>query len=443
MEEKIKITEHKHSEIVKQIHVRLILPEEKSKWDLLMQTHHYLGLRSLVGKTLRYVAVFQNNWLALLGWQAAALKCKARDEWIGWSPILQYQRLHLIANNTRFLILPLPSQIYNLASKVLSLNLKRLSKDFKEVYGHPVLLAETFVDKRFTGACYRAANWQVVGNTKGFRKSGKRYYYHGNSKSVLMYSLIANSKQSLCTPVSKSEWRCNMHTNIIKPTDLEKLQSSLQSLPDHRHNRGVRHLYSSVLTIAIGAILSGAKGYSAIAEWAKRLTQNQLKRVSARYDRKNKKFKPPSEPTIRRILQSSDVEIVEKTLGEWLMEITDKNDNISVDGKTVRGARREDRTQVHLLSAFLHNQGVTVAQLEVDKKTNEIPEIKSLLKPLDLEGRVVTADAMHTQRETARFIVEDKKADYLFIVKENQKNLLDDITSLNPDDFSPGRNNNK
>ena len=92
---------------------------------------------------------------------------------------------------------------------------------------------------------------------------------------------------------------------------------------------------------------------------------------------------------------------------------------------------------MHLLSAFLQTQGVTVAQKEVDAKTNEIPELRVLLAPLEIEGRVVSADAMHTQRETARFLVEDKKADYIFTVKDNQETVLDDIAALDWESFPP------
>lgn len=91
-----------------------------------------------------------------------------RDRWLGWPPVLQYQRLAFLANNGRFLILP-EARRPNLASRVLSLNLKRLSADWQAVHGHEVLLAETFVDpRRFTGACYRAANWLVLGQSRGF-----------------------------------------------------------------------------------------------------------------------------------------------------------------------------------------------------------------------------------------------------------------------------------
>jgi len=91
-----------------------------------------------------------------------------------------------------------------------------------------------------------------------------------------------------------------------------------------------------------------------------RLTQNQLKRLRARFDRKRERFIAPSEPTIRRVLQSADVESVERCLSQWLLGIADDH-AIAIDGKTLKGAKRDNGTQVHLLSAFLHNQGKNTA----------------------------------------------------------------------------------
>ncbi len=125
-------------EVLRQVVVRPIVPAERVRWDALMRAHHYLGLQALVGHSLRYVAAVGEAWCALLGWQAAALKCTARDRWIGWPPVLQYQRLPLIANNARFLVLP-DVRVPNLASRVLSLTLKRLSQDWQAVHGHPVV----------------------------------------------------------------------------------------------------------------------------------------------------------------------------------------------------------------------------------------------------------------------------------------------------------------
>jgi len=122
-----------------QIVVRLIRAQERSHWEYLMSIHHYLGFRSLTGESIRYVAEFQDTWLALLGWGSGSFKFGACDRWIGWTPEQQWQRLHLLACNQRFLILPDP-RIPNLASRVLSLNVKRLSRDWEEFHGHPVVL---------------------------------------------------------------------------------------------------------------------------------------------------------------------------------------------------------------------------------------------------------------------------------------------------------------
>jgi hypothetical protein len=434
-------TQGTHGELLGRVSVRPIRPEERERWDALVDEHHYLGLRSLFGKTLRYVAVADERWLALLGWQAAALKCAARDAWIGWPRVLHYQRLHLLANNARFLILP-EARLPNLASRVLALNLHRLSADWQRVHGYPLLLGETFVDTaRFTGACYRAANWQALGSTRGFARHNGRYTVHGQPKQVLVYPLHRQARTLLCAPQLPPAWSTPMQRVSLSSAQMEDLHQRLRALPDCRCARGQRHRFATVLTIAIAAVLAGSRGYTAIAEWAARLTQSQLRRLRARYNPRTACFEPPSEPTLRRILQSADVARVDASLSDWLLGLTEPGEAVAVDGKSLRRAVREDGSRVHLLSAFLQGQGITVAQREIPAKTNEIPEIKPLLEPLELNGRVVTADALHTQRETARFLVEDKQAHYLLTVKENQPTLYADLQALTPAHFPPARRN--
>jgi hypothetical protein len=434
-------TIHTHppnSSLLQQVIVRLILPGERQRWEELMRRHHYLGFAGMVGKSLRYVAEFSGQWLALLGWQAAALKCRPRDRWIGWPPVLQYQRLCLIANNCRFLILP-EVQLRNLASRVLSLNLKRLSADWQAVHGHPVWLAETFVDPdRFTAACYRAANWQVLGRTRGYAKRQRSYTCHHRPKWMLVYPLHPRAQELLADPHTPFGRLPKMNSKTLTTRQLESLHHQLGQLPDCRKRRGIRHRYRTVLTLALAAVLCGAKSFTALGEFAVSLTQAQLKHLGCRFDKKTKQHQPPCESTLRRVLQASDAEALDRFLGQWLLAQSSPNDPLAVDGKTLRGAHRQDGSKVHLLSAFLHQQGGTVAQIEVGEKTNEIPEIKRLLDPLEIQGRVVTADAMHTQKETAHYLVEEKGAHYLFTVKDNQKTLREDIAALGNDDFSPG-----
>lgn len=153
------------------ITVRKVLHSEESQFQDFMQAHHYLGALKKIGENIWYVVIYHGTWIALLSFSAAALKCASRDQWIGWPYRHQYDRLHLLANNTRFLILP-EWHYPNLASKILSICRRRLSRDWQKVYGHPILLLETFVDPRhFSGTIYKASNWLYVGETRGYRRT--------------------------------------------------------------------------------------------------------------------------------------------------------------------------------------------------------------------------------------------------------------------------------
>lgn len=398
--------------------VRPIRVGERDDWDRLMSEHHYLGFQRLVGESLRYVAEVPERWLALLGWSAAAFKCRPRDAWIGWAPAVQWQRLSLIVNNARFLILP-GIRVPNLASKVLSLNVKRLSDDWDRVHGHPVFLAETFVDRaRFTGACYKAANWQYLGHTRGYRKDARGYTHHGQVKAIFVLPLEKDARERLSDPTVSAPLARTKVTAQVGVTQAEALMEILKTLPDPRQKRGVRHRNISLIALAVCAVVCGCRSYVAIAQWAAQCSQKVLERLWCR--KKGNRYIPPSEPTFRRHLQRIDADKVDEAISSWVCRQA-SGAAIGIDGKTVRGARRADGRQVHLLSAFLHQECLTIAQREVSSKTNEIPEAKPLLAPLDLRGKVVTADALHTQKELARFLVEDKQTDYCMTVKEASK----------------------
>jgi len=141
---------------------------QRPRFEHLLQQHHYLGYRRTVGENLQYlVCDRQSRPVGCLLFGAAAWHCADRDRYIGWDRFQRAQNLHLLANNTRFLIVP-GIRAPSLASSVLSQVSRRLSRDWQSKYGHPIYLLETFVEReRFTGACYRAANWVRVGQTKG------------------------------------------------------------------------------------------------------------------------------------------------------------------------------------------------------------------------------------------------------------------------------------
>jgi hypothetical protein len=178
----------------------------------------------------------------------------------------------------------------------------------------------------------------------------------------------------------------------------------------------------------------------AIAEFAQRCDQNQLRRLGCRRNPHTRRYQAPSEPTIRRILQRIDAEQVDRALTDWLRSLGPSQPGaIALDGKTLRGSRGKEGQQVHLLSAVLHGEGIVVAQRKVSDKSNEIPEAPVLLGPLPLAGTVVTADALHTQKNLARWLVEEKKADYCLTVKDNQPTLRQEIAEmLESGAFPPG-----
>ncbi|TFH65032.1 MAG: ISAs1 family transposase [Gemmatimonadales bacterium] len=409
--------------------VRPIVAQERPAWREHMESYHYLGCGQLVGESICYVALLSGQVVGLLGWAAAALKCRARDRHIGWDEATKAVKLHFVANNTRFLLLPGLSQ-KNLASRILAANLRRLSADWEKRYDHRVLLAETFVDaNRFRGTCYRASNWVLLGETRGWARSGKTYRYHGDKKLVFVYPLQRHAVQFLRR--AQDEQR---EVRRFQMLDVERLPlrgnggliEILESMEEFRKPRGVRFSLWSVLAIAACATLCGAKNFAAIAQWAKEIPRETLLRLGCR------RKKPPSEKTYRRILNGCGIQRLEEKVGQWFAQHSaSKGQGIAVDGKVVRGSDDGDSPAIQLLSAFSHEEGTVLAQQRIGKKTNEIPSIKPLLENLDLKNAVVTADAMHTQRETARHIVETKEADYLFTVKDNQRTLRADIELLN------------
>lgn len=177
--------------------IELVHAQGSYLWDYLLHHHHYLGLPKLVGEHLRYLVYINGQVVACLAWASAAWKVKARDRFIGWDEETKVKNLHLIANNTRFL-LPEWVRVKHLASRVLALNLRRLSADWQKNYGHPIYLAETFVDiSRFEGTCYRAANWVFVGQSKGSAKKGNAYLYHGQPKAIYLYPLHRHFRRRL------------------------------------------------------------------------------------------------------------------------------------------------------------------------------------------------------------------------------------------------------
>lgn len=336
-----------------EVFVRIVLPSEEQRFNQLMQEHHYLGALPRISETLWHVAVHGEQWVALLSFSAPALKCSARDRWIGWTFHHQYDRLKLITNNSRFLILP-EWHFPNLASRILSLSRKRLPNDWQTAFGHPLVLLETFVDpQRFHGTIYKADNWIYAGNTKGFRRIKKGYSATaGSPKMVFVKPLIPNAQTLLSQPVLKPNYRTGGKKIMISAHAMESLPDFFRDIPDPRRVQGRRHKLSTVLAIVAGATLCGMRGYLAMADWAQGLQEKARKRFGCRYQ--NNKYIVPSLNTIRDVLIRVEPVHIDRAIGLWNQKYGKNDHALAIDGKTMRNAIDEQGHQAHIMSVIGH-----------------------------------------------------------------------------------------
>ena len=176
---------------------RVVNKTQSRLWNEYIHRYHYLGHKLLPGAQLRYIVYSQDNIIALLGFGAAAWQTAPRDKYIGWSHEQRKKNLHRIVNNARFLILPWIKS-HNLASMILSKISKILPAHWYEQYSYYPVLLETFVEKpRFEGTCYKAANWQLLGQTKGRGKLGPSGKQSVPIKDLLVYPLTKHFRSLL------------------------------------------------------------------------------------------------------------------------------------------------------------------------------------------------------------------------------------------------------
>ena len=325
-----------------------------------MQAHHYLGALPKIGQTLWYVAHRHGTWLALAVFSAAALKCRARDRWVGWDFRRQYGRLHLVANNTRLLVLPGP-RVRNLGSRVLGLCARRIVRDWPTRFGHRLVLLETFVDPaRFQGTVYRAANWRMVGHTRGFRRRGHGYDEASTPKCVFVYPLVRDVHRQLSGPTLDPTLAKGAAKTMLSAAQMRSLPECFTDIDDPRTRAGRRHSLSCILALASAATLCGARGYKAIGEWVDALGHKALERFGVR--RRSGVRKPPCRSTIRSVLIRVDPAQLDAALGRWHHQHGAPDEALAIDGKTLRNAIDDDGKQAHVMSVVGHDTKATHTQ---------------------------------------------------------------------------------
>jgi len=430
---------------LRQVSVRLLAAEERERFDTLLESQHYLHSARVGGPSLRYIAEVEGQWVALLVFSGAAPHTKAREDKIGWTPRQRARRLGLVVNNSRFLILPERQRYPNLASRVLALSLKRLNADWREQWGHQVLLVESYVDEsRYRGTCYRACGFEAVGLTAGYGRSSRDYYEeHGRPKQLYLRPLRPRAlgllrqgrlPADLAAQEEKISGPCP-----LRAAHLGSLLEVFAQFKDKRRGHGLRHRQPFVLACAAVAMLMGAGGYQAFEEECSKLSQRQLRALGCRPDPKSGRCQAPSDTTFFRVLHGIDAAEFDLRIGQWMMaqEISILQ-SLAIDGKTLRGSARTDGKPLQLLSAVSHRLRLTVAQEPIQEKSNEIPALAPLLRKLPkgaLEGSLITADAIQCQQESSRFVTQELGADFLWGLKGNQSGILERAQSKLPKDF--------
>lgn len=251
----------------------------------------------------------------------------------------------------------------------------------------------------------------------------------------------------------------------LNVVEFGSLRRHLSRVTDPRDARGIRHGQVTILLVAFCALLSNHLSFAAVGEYADALPQAALERLGARWHPVKKRRVAPSESAIRRLIQRLDADELDAAVAAWVREqlgigaLTDsdlprfdKTDHaqtrpdsgsgaalvVALDGKAVKGASKTKGGQkVYLFAALVHGSRAVIAQRGIDAKTNEIRQVGPLLDGLDLEGAIFTADALHTQTDTARLIVEDVKGHYMLEVKGNQPTLENILIDLPAEAFGP------
>jgi hypothetical protein len=416
--------------------------KEKARARRLLAKRHYLGDVRAVGEQLFYaITDGRGDWLGVLVFCAASRRLRAREGWINWSEEQRRRRLPLVVNNCRFLLVP-NKTFPNLGSRSLRLTLDRLSADWRARYGHPVVLVETFVDpEQFCGTVYTANNWQELGQTDGFGRVRRDFYVqHNKPKRLFARELCRHARRSLQAEKLKPALACveakTCPRSTQSPAQIRSLVEYLKGLPDYRARIGIYPLWSLVAIGLLAHLCGAPRGQKEWAKFAKGLSQAQRRALGVRQQADG--YPAPSQPTFCRLMAHLDADELEKTFLQTQRQIrgpAPPEDLIVLDGKEPRhGGGHSVLTAVTVPSQ--HYLGSAI----VDQKTNEIPVARELFKRLDLDGRKVSLDALHTQDQTGAELVLEHGADYLLTVKDNQPTLRQNIEKLvtaPPADFSP------
>jgi hypothetical protein len=408
-----------------EVQVRAVTPAEVAWFDQQLADRHYLGAGQPVGDYLRQVVEVRGRPAALLVWGPACYALKDRDRWIGWSANHRVERLKLIVQNRRFLVLADRGTVPNLASQTMGAALRALGVQWEEHFGYRPLLAETFTDpEAFEGTCYKASNWQAVGASAGYSRHRADFYV---ANELWLYPLGPKAREQLRAvqlPAACAPGQITPPSGVIpvRQPQMESLLELFRRAPDPR-GKNTRLRIGPVLAICAMALLAGRRDIAEIHRFAQSLSQAQRRHLGLPRLKGTKAFwSVPSYSVFYQVLTRMDPESFATLLAGWLQaQAGTLPQALALDGKMIRD-------HIGLLTLAQHEDGAPQAVAVYDQKEHtprcEQTAAQALLQRQPaLDGKTVTADALHCQKSTASTIVA-KGGDYLLQIKGNQPALL-------------------
>jgi hypothetical protein len=440
-----RLPDERQQQLLSEVRVQVAQRRQLPRLHKLLDQHHYLGSLKPVGERIYYLATdASGRWMAILVFSAAANHLRARDQWIGWSHEQRRRRLSLLTNNCRFLLLP-EGSVPNLGSRILRLTLERLSPDWQAHYGHPILAVETFVDPaQFCGTVYTANGWIELGQTDGWGRCRRDYYVkHDQPKRLFVRPLRPNAcrrlqaehlQPELARVEAKVPVRCTQRVR-----EMGSIVEHFKQLPEYRERIESYPLFSLATLLLLARLGEAPRGQTDLAKFAGGLSQAQRRAVGVRRNPQGR-YPAPSQSTFSRFLSGVNPD----RLNEQLLAIQQlrRGPAPGQEWVVMEGKEPKHGSGASVLTAVTVPSQYYLGSAVVQEKTNEIPVAQQALIPaLDLVGRWVSLDALHTQDETARRVVMEAGGDYLLTAKKNQPTLRANIqkkVAAPQADFSPG-----
>jgi len=416
--------------------------DERDGFCEILQKHHYLKSPDKRQIMLGQCVFYEDSLVALLTWTHASQALQGRDKMIGWDNNTKARRLALVIQNNRFLLLT-PTGTRNLGSHVLGKAIQTIPALWKERFGILPLLAETFVNpEAYAGTVYKATGWTNVGATKGFSRYGCDFFTeHEKPKMLWIKPLCPNAIPDLKDPSRPLEGEKKRATGKmpINTQQAKSLFKALYRIPDPRTARGRQFPLPALLSTAVLALCCGSKTVSDIFRFCQDLSSTQRAKLGFRRNPKAPKVvPPPGESCWRSVLSRVDCTELANALNAWRLSQTDTiPELLSIDGKVI-GANLA--TIVSLVDA---KDGTPIVQMAAPGNGQEQKLSQKIIESLPAErfaGTIIAGDALYSQKELVKTIVQDKGADVLFQLKNNQPTsnaIADKIFEQNSPLFCP------